>query len=216
MRFEALEAWIRKLVPDLGKEVHRWSGQVLDTHRLLRLHRPQPGRAKASSSSTGDSGQGITHGALAGMLLKDLILDGPSPWEEVYDPRASAERRSATYVSENVTAIKNFAEYVCCRARSIRRRAEAGRGRHRPRRPARVAACRDHDGKLHLRSRRVHASRLPRSLEFDRAMLGLPCHGSQFAPDGTVLNGPALRRSKRRRHRPKADAGTVSAAAAPS
>ena len=31
VRFEAIEAWIRSLVPQLGKEVHRWSGQVLDT-----------------------------------------------------------------------------------------------------------------------------------------------------------------------------------------
>ena len=31
VRFEAIEAWIRQLVPQLGKEVTRWSGQVLDT-----------------------------------------------------------------------------------------------------------------------------------------------------------------------------------------
>ncbi|TIU60873.1 MAG: FAD-binding oxidoreductase, partial [Mesorhizobium sp.] len=30
-RFTALEAWIRALVPDLGRERARWSGQVLDT-----------------------------------------------------------------------------------------------------------------------------------------------------------------------------------------
>ena len=40
IRFEAIEAWIRALVPTLRKEVTRWSGQVLDD-RLLRLHRPQ-------------------------------------------------------------------------------------------------------------------------------------------------------------------------------
>ena len=31
VRFEAIEAWMRALVPDLGKEVTRWSGQVMDT-----------------------------------------------------------------------------------------------------------------------------------------------------------------------------------------
>jgi hypothetical protein len=31
VRFEAVEAWIRTLLPDLGREVHRWSGQVVDT-----------------------------------------------------------------------------------------------------------------------------------------------------------------------------------------
>ena len=30
VRFEAIEAWIRAFVPELGKEVHPWSRQVLD------------------------------------------------------------------------------------------------------------------------------------------------------------------------------------------
>lgn len=30
-RFVALDAWIRMLVPTLGEETHRWSGQVMDT-----------------------------------------------------------------------------------------------------------------------------------------------------------------------------------------
>ena len=30
-RFLALEAWMRNLLPDLGKELHRWSGQIQDT-----------------------------------------------------------------------------------------------------------------------------------------------------------------------------------------
>jgi glycine/D-amino acid oxidase-like deaminating enzyme len=30
-RAEAVEAWIRTLLPSVGKQVHRWSGQVLDT-----------------------------------------------------------------------------------------------------------------------------------------------------------------------------------------
>jgi glycine/D-amino acid oxidase-like deaminating enzyme len=36
--------------------------------------------------ATGDSGQGITHGTIAGMLISDLILDRPNPWTELYDP----------------------------------------------------------------------------------------------------------------------------------
>jgi glycine/D-amino acid oxidase-like deaminating enzyme len=31
LRFEALEAWARNLIPALQEETHRWSGQVLDT-----------------------------------------------------------------------------------------------------------------------------------------------------------------------------------------
>ena len=78
VRFEAIEAWIRQLVPDLGKEVHRWSGQVLDTIDYCGFIGRNPG-SEHVYVVTGDSGQGMTHGALAGILLKDLILDRLEP-----------------------------------------------------------------------------------------------------------------------------------------
>ena len=36
--------------------------------------------------ATGDSGMGITHGTIAGMLLTDLILGKRNPWETLYNP----------------------------------------------------------------------------------------------------------------------------------
>ena len=57
---------------------------------------------------------------------------------------------------------------------------------------SKVAACRDRDGKLHACSAvcthlgcHVHWNSTEQCWD-------CPCHGSQFAPDGAVLNGPAL------------------------
>jgi len=111
VRFEAIEAWIRSLVPQLGKEVHRWSGQVLDTIDYCGFIGRNPGSGNAYVV-TGDSGQGMTHGALAGILLKDLMLTGQSPWAAVYDPARKSPSGIMNYVRENVTAIKNFAEHL--------------------------------------------------------------------------------------------------------
>jgi glycine/D-amino acid oxidase-like deaminating enzyme len=36
---------------------------------------------------------GITHGTIAGMLLSDLILGRPNPWEKLYDPSRVTLRR---------------------------------------------------------------------------------------------------------------------------
>src|SRR5437763_1671724 len=36
--------------------------------------------------ATGDSGMGLTHGTIAGMLLCDLILGRPNPWAKLYSP----------------------------------------------------------------------------------------------------------------------------------
>ena len=56
----------------------------------------------------------------------------------------------------------------------------------------RIAAYRDDNGKLHLRSAvcthlgcHVHWNSTEQCWD-------CPCHGSQFAPDGAVLNGPAI------------------------
>ena len=111
VRFEAVEAWIRQLVPDLGKEVARWSGQVMDTIDYCGFIGLNPD-SKNVYVVTGDSGQGITHGALSGILVRDLIIAGSSPWREVYEPSRKPASGAINYVKENITAIQNFAEYL--------------------------------------------------------------------------------------------------------
>ena len=62
--------------------------------RLPRLHRPQPAdEADNVFIATGDSGMGMTHGTIAGMLLTDLILGRPNAWEKLYDPRRDCRSR---------------------------------------------------------------------------------------------------------------------------
>ena len=79
VRFEAIEAWIRSLVPTARQGGAPLVGPSARHHRLLRLHRPQSRQRATSYVATGDSGQGMTHGALAGILLKDLIADRTEP-----------------------------------------------------------------------------------------------------------------------------------------
>ena len=108
IRFEGLEAWIRELVPDLGREVNRWSGQVLDTIDYCGFIGRDPGRERIYVA-TGDSGQGMTHGALAGVLLKQLIVEGKSEWADIYEPSRKPLSATGNYVRENVTAIQKLA-----------------------------------------------------------------------------------------------------------
>jgi len=191
VRFEAIEAWIRSLVPQLGKEVHRWSGQVLDTIDYCGFIGRNPGSGNAYVV-TGDSGQGMTHGALAGILLKDLMLTGQSPWAAVYDPARKSPSGIMNYVRENVTAIKNFAEHLMPGELDSVGELEPGEGGIVRNGMSRVAVCRDRNGKLHARSAvcthlgcHVHWNSTEQCWD-------CPCHGSQFAPDGEVLNGPAI------------------------
>ena len=56
----------------------------------------------------------------------------------------------------------------------------------------RLAACRDRDGTLHVRSGVCTHLGCHVNWNSTEQCWDCPCHGSQFAPDGGVLNGPAV------------------------
>lgn len=61
---------------------------------------------------TGDSGQGMTQGAMAGLLLRKLVLGEETPWAEVYNPGRTPVSGALNYLQENLTAVKNSTEYL--------------------------------------------------------------------------------------------------------
>ena len=190
-RFDALEAWMRNLLPELGKETHRWSGQVLDTIDYASFTGVNPGN-KHVYVHTGDSGQGITHGVMASILISDLISKGDSPWRELYEPSRKPVKGALNFVNENITAVKNFAEYAAPGELSSIHELQPGQGAIVREGMRKIAAYRDERGKLYKYSAacthlgcHVHWNGLERCWD-------CPCHGSQFAVDGTALNGPAV------------------------
>ena len=191
VRFEAIEAWIRELVPKLGREVTRWSGQVLDTVDYCGFIGRDPSR-KRTFIATGDSGQGITHGALAGILLKNLVIYGASEWSDVYEPSRKPVSAVVNFVNENVTAIKNFAEYLMPGEIDSADALKPGEGGIMRDGASKIAVCRDSDGALHARS--AVCTHLGCHIHWNSTeqCWDCPCHGSQFAPNGDVLSGPAI------------------------
>jgi Rieske Fe-S protein len=190
-RFDAVEAWIRNLVPDLGREVHRWSGQVMDPIDYAAFIGLNPGNERIYVS-TGDSGQGITHGVVASMLLSDLIIEGKNPWSEFYDPSRKTPGAIKNFIAENATVLKNFAEYVAPGELSSVDELKPGQGAIIRDGLKKIAAYRNDKGKLYKCSAvcthagcHLHWNSLERCWD-------CPCHGSQFAIDGSVLNGPAI------------------------
>jgi Rieske Fe-S protein len=142
--------------------------------------------------STGDSGQGITHGVLASILLSDLITKGESPWAEFYEPSRKTLTAAMNFASENLTVVKNFAEYVAPGELGSVDELKPGRGAIIRQGLKKIAAYRDDKGKLYKCSAvctHVGCHLHWNSLE---VCWDCPCHGSQFAVDGAVLNGPAV------------------------
>jgi glycine/D-amino acid oxidase-like deaminating enzyme/nitrite reductase/ring-hydroxylating ferredoxin subunit len=191
LRFEALESWARALMPQLGDVTHRWSGQVLEPIDWAAFTGRNPGNERIYVH-TGDSGQGITHGVIASLLLSRLITGEGCPWADFYDPSRVQLSAAKQFVAENITAVKNFAEYVAPGELGSIDELKPGDGAIIREGLRKVAAFRDEGNRLHRVSAacthmgcHVHWNSLERCWD-------CPCHGSHFAIDGTPLNGPAV------------------------
>src|ERR671922_356434 len=96
-RYDALNSWARKYFPT-EDIVYRWSGQVLEPKDSMAFIGRNPrDRRKNIFIATGDSGNGMTHGTIAGMLLTDLILGKKKKkknrWVDLYNPSRKVKSR---------------------------------------------------------------------------------------------------------------------------
>ena len=163
---------------------------------------PLPDRTERPAESGPGHGQGTLYpytaggpaqgGSIAGIMIADLMTTGSSPWQELYDPGRKTGKAISNFVSENLTPLKNFAEYLSAGDLDSVKSLKPGAGRIVRSGLKKLAVCRDQKGKLHVHSAScthlggvVHWNSLEQCWE-------CPCHGSQFAPDGTALNGPAV------------------------
>lgn len=188
--FDELESWARLRFPVLDV-VSRWSGQVMEPVDHLAFIGRNPGDRHVWIA-TGDSGNGITHGAIAGMLLSDLITGTDNPWEAVYEPSRKSLRTLPTWLSENLNVARQYTDLVSPGEVAHVNDVPAGQGRIVRDGLHKIAAYRDDQGTLHLRS--AMCTHLGCVVDWNAAegTWDCPCHGSRFGVDGEVSNGPAV------------------------
>lgn len=189
-RFARLEAWARDRVPQFAGAEHRWSGQVMEPVDYAPYIGRNPGNERVFVV-TGDSGEGMTTGALAGMLLRDMILDRPNDWAKAYEPSRVTLRAAGQYLRENSGVAADLARHLTSGEVASVDQLSRGQGAVLRRGARKIAAYRDDGGNLHLRSAAcTHANCVVQWNGFEGCW-DCPCHGSQFSVDGEVLNGPA-------------------------
>jgi glycine/D-amino acid oxidase-like deaminating enzyme/nitrite reductase/ring-hydroxylating ferredoxin subunit len=190
-RYKKLEAWARGLISALGKETHRWSGQVLDTVDYAGFIGRDAG-GKNIYVAMGDSGQGLTHGVAGAMLNTALILGEQHPWEELYAPGRVPLRAAKNFMTENTTALKSFAEYVAPGEISSLDELKRGHGAIVRQGLTKIAAYRDDKGSLYLNS--ASCSHVGCHLHWNsfETCWDCSCHGSMFDIDGAPINAPAV------------------------
>ncbi|MDQ3696976.1 MAG: FAD-dependent oxidoreductase [Gemmatimonadota bacterium] len=191
-RFGRLEAWARQRFPMVERVEYRWSGQVLEPADGLAFIGRNPDGAENVYLATGDSGQGMTHGTIAGVLLTDLILGRESPYETLYDPKRVSLRAAKDLLRENINVAARYADWVTPGEVSSADEIEPGTGALLRRGTKKIAIFRDDDGSLHERSATcTHLGCIVQWNSTERSW-DCPCHGSRFDGFGKVVNGPAI------------------------
>lgn len=190
-RLARLERWTRERFPKLGEIRWRWSGQCLDPIDYVGFIGLSPGSERVYVA-TGDSGQGITTGAAAGMVLAELIESGTSPFAELYDPSRKPVSALKQFASENVTAVKELASHFMPGEISSEDELGPGEGALIRSGGRKLGVSRDENGKLHrVTSACTHSGCTIHWNSFEQCW-DCGCHGSHFDPNGQVLNAPAV------------------------
>jgi glycine/D-amino acid oxidase-like deaminating enzyme/nitrite reductase/ring-hydroxylating ferredoxin subunit len=193
-RFDALEFWAHGLWPFVGKRITQWSGQVLETNDYLAFIGRNPDGAEHVWLATGDSGMGMTHGTIAGILLPTLIAGKQHPWATLYDPKRVTLHAAQLLglAKEGADVAMQFADYVTPGEVSDVRDIAPGEGRIVRRGLDKIAVYRDESGVLHKHSAVCTHLRCIVDWNSAEKSWDCPCHGSRFDPMGKVLNGPAV------------------------
>ena len=190
-RYVTLERWARDRFPVDSVE-YRWSAQ--DYTSADRI--PLIGRAEPGSSlyvATGFGGWGMTGGVAAGRLLAEAIV-GEAPSElDLFDPlRFTPTASLGTALTENADAAGQFAtDWLRTLLSPDLGSIDRGEGRVIRDGAKPVAAARDEEGELHTVSAICTHAYCVVDWNDAECTWDCPCHGSRFAPDGTLLEGPA-------------------------
>ena len=190
IRFERLAAWTRERFSDVGEVTNKWSGQVLEPVDFAGYVGRDPDNDRIYFV-TGDSGQGITNGAVAGLMIPALFDGGDHPWRELYDPARVTLKAAGTFIAENSTAVKSLAEHLGGPLLDSEDALQPGQGGLVRDGVNVIAVYRDESGTPHrVSSKCSHVWCTVHFNSFERCW-DCPCHGSHFDVDGNELNAPA-------------------------
>lgn len=189
-RYTNLETWTRKHFPAIGEIEYKWSGQVMEPVDALAYLGRNPGDDNIYII-TGDSGNGMTHGTLGGMIIKDIITGKANPWIKMYSPSRITFKTTGDYLHEVGNMIAQYADWFTPEEIKQTDDLKPGTGAVIVSGMKKIAVYRDQGNHLHACT--AVCPHLGAILQWnaDEKSFDCPMHGSRFTAEGTVINGPA-------------------------
>ena len=191
-RFTRLENWARDRFTMAGRIVYRWSGQLLEPVDGLAFIGKNPGADEHIYIVTGDSGNGITHGTIAGILLTDLITGHENPWAGIYDPSRISFRSAPEYARQNFNVAEQYSSWLTSGDVGGVDEIPNDSGAVIRRGMRKIAVYKDASGNVTERS--AVCTHLYCIVDWNdtEKTWDCPCHGSRYDCYGKVVNGPAI------------------------
>jgi len=191
-RFVRLEAWTRERFPMVERVDYRWSGQIIEPVDYMAYIGKNPGGDEHIWIATGDSGNGMTHGTIAGIILNELVQGRKHQWSRLYDPSRVRLRATPEYAKENFNVVEQYKDWFTGSDTGDIMAIKPGEGAVIGRGRGKIAVYRDERGDIHrLSAVCTHLYCIVRWNDTERTW-DCPCHGSRFDPYGKVVNGPAI------------------------
>ena len=189
--YASVESWMRARFPYIGELAFRWSGEVMEPLDGVAYLGRNPG-SRNVYVITGDSGNGMSHATIGGLLVTDLIMGRQNPWLSVYDPARKPLKEALEFIKAQSSVAAHYADWVSGGDQESAAAIPRGEGALIRSGLKKVAVYRDDEGGLHMYS--AKCTHLGCVVQWNSAekTWDCPCHGSRFSAYGNVLHGPAV------------------------
>jgi glycine/D-amino acid oxidase-like deaminating enzyme/nitrite reductase/ring-hydroxylating ferredoxin subunit len=189
-RYRRIADWARARFPMMGAIEYTWSGQLMEPVDAVAFIGRNPGDENVWVV-TGDSGNGMTHATIAGLMLPELIAGRDHPWSHLYDPSRKSVRSAVEYVRENLNMAAQYAQWLTGGDAEVQEQIASGSGGVMRDGIKKVACYRDARGDVHRMSATCPHLGAIVTWNADEGTWDCPAHGSRFDALGHVVNGPA-------------------------
>lgn len=188
---KALETWARERFPEMKEILYRWSGQIIEPMDGLAFIGRNPLDKSNVFISSGSSGNGLTYGTVAGLLITDLIMKRKNPWEALYDPSRKTAAAAAEFAKENLNVLPQYLDWLTPGGVQTVQEIKPDSGAVVREGIKKVAVYRDPQGEIHAFSAVCPHLGCLVDWNSNEKTWDCPCHGSRFSSEGQVINGPA-------------------------
>lgn len=191
-RFEELETWVRERFPSAGSVDYKWSGQIYEPVDYMAFIGKNQGQ-KHTFIVTGDSGNGLTHGVLAGKLIADEIEGKENPWATLYNPSrlSSIAKSMPSMIGHDLQINTQYKRFLQSDIQDIEDLPNGSGGVLNSKTSKPIAVYKDESGNV------TQYSALCPHLKGVICWNGVekswdcPVHGSRFSKEGVCVEGPA-------------------------